>query len=150
VREPGAGTSRPPNLARVRTARPRITRPLRATKVAWCEKVLAVEQVEGEAPGPGSRYEVVHRPVPLRPERRMAYECLEWEPPLRIRWREDDGDDLIHVTYELELVGTSTRMTQSDDARLGAPRLLHPLMRAGIGRDVARQLRALKRLLERG
>jgi hypothetical protein len=118
--------------------------------VRWCDKVLAVEQVEGDGPGPGSRYEVVHRPIPLRPPRRMAHECLEWEPPVRIRWREDDGYDVFDVTYALESVWTSTRLTQRSDARLGAPRLLHPLLRGGIGRDVARQLRALKRLLERG
>ena len=118
--------------------------------VRWCAKVDAVEQVAGEGPGPGSRYEVVHRPIPLRPARRMAYECLDWEPPKLIRWREHDGDDVIDVTYELEPLWTATRFTQRDDARLRAPRLLHPLLRAGIGRDVARQLRSLKRLLERG
>jgi hypothetical protein len=117
--------------------------------VRWCDKVLTVEQVHGDGPGPASRYEVVHRPIPLRPPRRMAQECLEWEPPVRIRWREDDGYDVFDVTYELEPVWTATRLTQRSDARLGAPRLLHPLLRGGIGRDVARQLRALKRLLER-
>jgi uncharacterized protein YndB with AHSA1/START domain len=116
----------------------------------WCEKVRSVEQVEGDEPGPGSRYAVLHRPVPLRPPRWMAYECLEWDPPSRIRWREDDDHDVIEVTYELEPVRTATRFTQRDDARLGAPRPLQPLLKAGIGRDMARQLRALKRLLERG
>jgi hypothetical protein len=118
--------------------------------VRWCKKVEAVEQVAGEGPGPGSQYLVVHRPIPLRPARRMAYQCLDWKPPNRIRWREHDGGDVIDVTYDLEPVWTATRFTQRDDARLGAPRLLHPLLRAGIGHDVARQLRALKRLLERG
>jgi hypothetical protein len=79
----------------------------------------------------------------------MTYECLEWEPPARIRWREHDSDDVIDVAYELEPVWTSTRFTQRDEARLGAPRPLHPLLRIGIGRDVARQLRTLKRVLER-
>jgi hypothetical protein len=116
----------------------------------WCKKVEAVEQVAGDGPGPGSRYEVVHRPIRLRPARRMAYECLDWEPPARIRWREHDGDDVIDVAYELESVWTATRITQVDDARLAAPRLLRPVLHAGIGRDVGRQLRALKRLLERG
>jgi Polyketide cyclase / dehydrase and lipid transport len=116
---------------------------------AWCAKVLSVEQVEGERPGPGARYEVLHRPIPLRPARRMAYTCVGWVPPVRIAWREEDGGDVIDVTYELEPVWTSTRLTQRDDARLGAPRVLHPLLRIGIGRDVARQLRTLKRVLER-
>jgi hypothetical protein len=116
---------------------------------AWCAKVLQVEQVEGDGPGPGARYEVLHRPIPFRPARRMAYTCIDWDPPGRIAWREDDGPDIINVTYELESVWTSTRLTQRDDAELGAPRALHPLLRIGIGRDVARQLRTVKRVLER-
>jgi hypothetical protein len=65
--------------------------------------VVSVELVSGERPGPGTRYAVVHRPVPLR-----------------------------------------------SHAEIGAPRVLRPLFRAGIGRDVQGQLRRLKRLLEAG
>jgi hypothetical protein len=115
---------------------------------AWCPKVLSVEQVVGEGPGPGASYQVLHRPIPLRPARRMAYTCVEWDAPRRIAWREDDGVDLIDVTYELEPVWTSTRLTQRDEARLGAPRIMQPLFRIGLGRDVGRQLGALKLLLE--
>jgi uncharacterized protein YndB with AHSA1/START domain len=114
----------------------------------WCHKLVSVEQVVGEGPGPGGRYVVVHKPVPGRPEREMAYECVAWDPPRRIEWREDDGTDVIRVTYELGNLGGRTRVTQRDDAELGAPRLLQPLFKAGIGRDIARQLGALKRLLE--
>jgi uncharacterized protein YndB with AHSA1/START domain len=116
----------------------------------WCAKVLSVEQIEGEGPGPGARYEVLHRPLPLRPPRRMTYTCVAWEPPVRIRWHEDDGADVLDVTYALEAVWTATRLTQRDEGRLGAPRILQPLVRVGVGRDVAQQLRALKRVLERG
>jgi uncharacterized protein YndB with AHSA1/START domain len=116
----------------------------------WCAKVLSVEQIEGEGPGPGARYEVLHRPLPLRPPRRMTYTCVAWEPPVRIQWHEDDGADVLDVTYELEAVWTATRLTQRDEGRLGAPRILQPLVRVGVGRDVAQQLRALKRVLERG
>jgi hypothetical protein len=116
---------------------------------AWCAKVEQVEQVEGDGPGPGARSEVLHRPIPLRSARRMAYTCVDLDPPRRVAWRERDGADVIEVTYELESVWTSTRLTQRDEARLAAPRALHPLLRIGIGRDVARQLRTLKRVLER-
>jgi len=116
----------------------------------WCEKVLSVDQVSGDAPGPGSRYEVLHKPIPLRPPRRLAHTCVAWDPPERIWWRQDDGVDLFEVTYELEPVWTATRFTQRSYARLGAPRLLYSVFRAGIGRDIARQLRALKRVLEPG
>ena len=49
---------------------------------------------------------------------------------------------------ELELVWSSTRLTQREQARLDAPRMMHPLFRIGLGRDVRRQLGALKQLLE--
>jgi uncharacterized protein YndB with AHSA1/START domain len=112
----------------------------------WCRKVQSVEHLSGE--GAGARWAVVHKPVPGRPARRMEYECVAFEPPHQIVWREDDGTDVIRVTYELAETGSDTRMTQRDEAELGAPRLLHPLMRAGIGHDVGRQLKALKALLE--
>ena len=116
----------------------------------WCEKVLYVEQVEGDEPGPGAEYTVVHRPIPLRPPRTMRHVCVDWDPPHRIVWEEDDGHDVIDVVYELESVWTSTRFTQEDTAQLGTPRLLRPLVKMGIQRDMGRQLRALKQLLERG
>ena len=57
---------------------------------------------------------------------------------------------MFEVTYLLtDLGGGRTRMRQVSRATLGAPRLLRPLYRAGIGRDLAGQLKALKGLLER-
>ena len=104
---------------------------------AWCAKVLVVDQVEGDGPGPGAAYEVLHR-------------CLSWERPHRIAWREDDGADVIDVEYDLEAIWTSTRFTQRDEiVRLGAPRILRPLMKAGIRRDIERQLQQLQGVLER-
>jgi uncharacterized protein YndB with AHSA1/START domain len=114
----------------------------------WCPKLVSVEQLEGDGPGPGGRWRVVHRPVPVRPARTMDYRCLAWEPPHRIEWREDDGTDVLTVTYTLAEEAGGTRLTQRDDAQLGAPRILHPLMRIGIGHDLAGQLRRLKRLLD--
>ena len=114
----------------------------------WCRKVLRVEQVEGSAPGPGAVYAVTHRPVPFRPVRELRLSCLGWDPPYSIDWREEDGVDAIDVRYELERVaGGSTRLRQRDRAELGAPRALHPFLRVGIGRDVARQLRTLRTVL---
>jgi hypothetical protein len=54
------------------------------------------------------------------------------------------------VTYELEPTDSGTRMRQSRRATINAPRLLHPLYRIGIARDIARQLKALKKELEGG
>ena len=110
--------------------------------VRWCPKVKSVELVEED------RYAVVHKPVPGKPERQMDMTRVAFEPPRRIGWREDDGTDVFEVTYELEDLGGRTRFTQRSVAELGAPRLLRPIYRAGIGRDIARQLKALKKLLE--
>ena len=110
----------------------------------WCPKVLSVEQIEGDGPGAGARYQVIHRPIPLRPPRQMAYVCVGSQVPSALEWREEDGSDTVTVTYSLEDLGSKTRMTQQSDAELGAPRVLHPLMRIGIGHDIGRQLKALK------
>jgi uncharacterized protein YndB with AHSA1/START domain len=115
----------------------------------WREKVLDVRQTHGDGPGPGSVYEVLHRPLPRRPARRVTRTCVAWEPPHRIAWHDDDGTDVVDVAYGLESVWTSTRLTRRDDARLGALPVLRPLRRIGIGRDVGRELRTLKRVLER-
>jgi uncharacterized protein YndB with AHSA1/START domain len=116
----------------------------------WCPKVESVEHVAGECTGPGARYAVVHRPIPLRPARRLDHRCVGWSPPRRIEWLEDDGTDRFEVTYELEGIDGDTHLTQTTSPTLGVTRLLHPVLRLGIGADVARQLRALKRLLESG
>jgi uncharacterized protein YndB with AHSA1/START domain len=115
----------------------------------WCPKVKSVEPLDPTAPGPAARFLVVHRPVPLRPPRRMEHTLVAWDPPKRIDWLEDDGHDRIEVTYTLDLEDGATRFTQRDDAELGAPRLLQSMMRAGIAADISSQLRRLRRHLER-
>src|SRR3954470_17569345 len=107
----------------------------------WCPKVLSVE-------GGPERYDVVHKPVPLRSARRLSMTRVREDPPRRIEWLQDDGTDVFRVTYSLEATATGTLFCQRSDADVGVPRFLHPLWRHGIGRDVARQLRELKRVLE--
>jgi uncharacterized protein YndB with AHSA1/START domain len=114
----------------------------------WCPKVDSVEPLTGDDIGPGARHSVVHRPVPFRPARVMDHHCVSWSPPELIEWREDDSSDSFEVTYLLEEEGGGTRLTQTSEARLGAPRLLHPVFRAGIGRDISVQLKSLKQILE--
>lgn len=117
--------------------------------VLWCPKVASVTPDEAGGSGPGSAWVVVHRPIPLRPARRMTYRLIDWDPPARIDWHEDDGHDRIEVTYLLEqLSADATRLTQRDELQLGAPRRLHRLMRHGIRRDVRGQLRRLRDHLE--
>ena len=110
----------------------------------WCRKVKSVE-------GEGDRFDVVHKPVPLRPARRMKLRVVASEPPRRVETTQDDGSDVFRVTYELEPTSTGTRLRQRSDAEIGAvPRVLFPLWRQGIRRDISRQLLDLKRLLESG
>jgi len=114
----------------------------------WCPKVKSVSLESGSAGD--ARYAVVHKPVPGKPERLMEMTCVAWDPPHRLDWREDDGSDVFVVSYLLEPLdaGRATRLTQTSDASIGAPKLLRPIYRAGIGRDIAGQLRRLKKLLE--
>ena len=78
----------------------------------------------------------------------MHYSLVDWDPPRRIEWLEDDGHDVLEVTYTLESAGDATRITQRDHAELSAPKLLRPVMRIGIGVDIAKQLKRLRRHLE--
>ena len=61
---------------------------------------------------------------------------------------EDDGSDTFQATYTLEDVNGSTRFTQRSVASLSTARLLAPIMRHGIGRDIDMQLKQLKATLE--
>jgi uncharacterized protein YndB with AHSA1/START domain len=115
----------------------------------WCSRVLSVEQVAGDGPGPGARYRAVHRPIRLRKPLDLAVEVLAVEPPHRMTLRERDDDGVFDVAYELRADGAGTRMTQYDQVDLtGVPGVLHPLARRTIGRHLDEQLTALKALLE--
>ena len=108
----------------------------------WCPKVVSTELADS------GRYAVVHKPIPGRAAREMTMTCRSQEPPARIEWYEDGGSDTFQVTYTLEDVNGSTRFTQRSVASLSTPRLLAPVMRHGIGRDIDKQLKRLKATLE--
>jgi uncharacterized protein YndB with AHSA1/START domain len=109
----------------------------------WCPKVVSTELADSDG-----LYAVVHKPIPGRPAREMSMTCRSQEPPARIEWYEDDGSDTFQVTYTLEDVNGSTRFTQQSIASLSTSRLLAPVMRHGIGRDIDKQLKRLKATLE--
>jgi hypothetical protein len=114
---------------------------------AWRPAVLMVDQVGGDGPGPGARYQVLHRPRRSRAGRPTTLTCVDWRPPARIAWRWEADGDVVEVSYALEPVWTSTRFTQRHE--LGAARVLGPAVRLARGRDMERQLRALRLRLER-
>lgn len=111
----------------------------------WCPKVKAVEAA-GER-----RWRVTHKPVPLRPPIELMVEHLAADAPSRLSMREEDDAAVFQVEYRLERDGSATRFTQISEfdwKRL--PRFLHGTFRRGVERDVRRQLRELKRVLEPG
>ena len=74
----------------------------------WCEKVVSVDQVAGEGPGPNAQYRVMHRPRPRKPPVELAMQVVEFDPPHRLRWREEDPDAVFNVVYELKPDGPRT------------------------------------------
>jgi uncharacterized protein YndB with AHSA1/START domain len=82
----------------------------------WRARVVSVEQVEGDGPGPGARYDVVARAGRLRRPRHTTRTCIAWERPARIAWRDDDGAE---TTFALESVWTATRITHIGGAERG-------------------------------
>ena len=116
----------------------------------WCEKVVSVEQVAGAGPGPGARYRVMHAPRPRKPPVELAMEVVEFNPPHRLRWWEEDADAVFDVLYELEPEGSGTRLTQGDEIDWKIPKPLRPIGRIMVSRDIKRQFQSLKQVLEGG
>jgi uncharacterized protein YndB with AHSA1/START domain len=114
----------------------------------WCAKVESAEQVRGSGPGSGASYRVTHRPVRLKGPKELAVTVEEFEPPHRMRMREEDGDAVFDVTYELQPTQGGTRLSQNDQIDWKIPRFQLPIARRMVSRDVQNQLSALKRLLE--
>jgi uncharacterized protein YndB with AHSA1/START domain len=114
----------------------------------WCKKVISVQQVTGGDPGPGASYLVVHRPRRLEKPKELAVTVQEFNPPRRMRVREEDDDSVFYVTYDLEPAGAGTRLTQRDQIEWRIPRFQRPIARWMVGRDIENQLSTLKRVLE--
>jgi uncharacterized protein YndB with AHSA1/START domain len=116
----------------------------------WCAKVVSVEQLAGQGPGPDARYRVMHRPRPFRPPVELIVDVAEFHPPRRLRWREEDHDAVFNVLYDLEPTPSGTRMKQVDEIEWKIGKAALPIARLIVSRDMGRQFRTLKRLLEAG
>jgi hypothetical protein len=110
--------------------------------------VISVQQVTGGDPGPDASYLVVHRPRRLEKPKELAVTVQEFNPPRRMRVREEDDDSVFYVTYDLEPAGAGTRLTQRDQIEWRIPRFQRPIARWMVGRDIENQLSTLKRVLE--
>ena len=116
----------------------------------WCEKVVSVQQLAGDGPGRDARYRVMHRPRPFKPAVALTMDVVEFDPPHRLRWREEDADAVFDVLYELEPIAPGTRIKQVDDIDWKIGKAALPIARLMVSRDIGRQFRSLKRLLESG
>jgi hypothetical protein len=70
------------------------------------------------------------------------------DAPHRLRWREEDADAVFNVLYELEPTGSGTQIKQVDDIEWKIGKAALPIARLMVSRDISRQFRSLKRLLE--
>jgi hypothetical protein len=62
---------------------------------------------------------------------------------------EEDEASVFNVEYRLQPTAAGTRFTQVSDFRWKTlPRILHKIFERGVRRDVRRQLRELKKVLE--
>ena len=116
--------------------------------VRWCPKVIAVEQIAGDGPGADAKYRVMHRPRPLRAAVPLTMDVVEFDPPSRLRWREEDADAVFDVLYELAPRGSGTELRQIDDIDWKIGKAALPIARFMVSRDIERQFRSLKQLLE--
>lgn len=115
----------------------------RANDPKWCRKVKAVE------PAGEDRWKVWHKPVPLRPLALLETKHLRVEPPTYLSMREEDHASVFDVEYRLAPTADGTSFTQVSEVNWKKlPGALQPIFGYGVRRDVAAQLRQLKRSLE--
>jgi Polyketide cyclase / dehydrase and lipid transport len=87
----------------------------------WCKKAISVQQLGGDGPGPDATYRALHRPFRLHKPKELTVTVEEFNPPRRMRLREEDDDAVFYVTYELQSAGPGTRLTQrAEDSKLPA------------------------------
>ena len=113
----------------------------------WCPRVLSCEQVEGDGPAAGARFEALHRPT-LRRRHIRSIETVEFDPPRRIVWRQTDEVGAFTITYELDTSADGTRLVQRDEIDWRIARPFVPLGSRIVRRHMRDQLATLKRVLE--
>lgn len=109
----------------------------------WCPKVRHVE------PAGPARWRVLHQPMPLRPVVELVLERVDAAPPWHLELREEDSSSVFVVEYRLSASARGTRFTQiSEFGWKALPKLAQRLLALGVRRDLKRQARELKRVLE--
>ena len=113
----------------------------------WCSRVKWCRQTAGEGPGPGARYETLHRPTRLKPAQTRSIEVIEFDRPTLIRWRQEDDNGVFTIGYSLEPVGDGVRFIQRDAIDWKIPWFYTPIAKRTVDAHISRQLRDLARLL---
>lgn len=89
------------------------------------------------------------RSIPLRPAAVLTVDQLAAEAPQRLVLREQGNSSIFNVECRLQSTSAGTRFTQSSEfSWKGLPAFAQRLLALGVRRDVRRQLRDLKRVLE--
>jgi hypothetical protein len=84
-----------------------------------------------------------------RAARSSALTRVDCVPPHRIAWRWEAEGEIVDVSFALEPVWTSTRLTMRQESRLHGPRFLRRVLKWAAARDLDRRLEALRKRLER-
>lgn len=113
----------------------------------WCPRTGACEQVVGEGPEVGARFELEHDPSLQRPHTRRI-EIVELEPPTKVVTVQEDQIASFRITYLLEHSPRGTRLTQRDEIDWRINPLARPIGRTIVKRHMGEQLRSLKELME--
>jgi uncharacterized protein YndB with AHSA1/START domain len=117
----------------------------------WCASVVACEQRAGDGPGADARYLARHKPTPFHRVMPRSVEVVEYAPPRLLRWRQEDGNGVFDITYEVEPAAGGARFTQRDRIEWKVPGPVGRLAeRLFVRRHVGEQMEDLKRLLEEG
>ena len=113
----------------------------------WCPRVGNCEQVEGDGPSVGARYELEHSPS-LQPRHTRRIEITELELPRKAVTVQEDRIARFTISYFLEPIAAGTRLTQRDDIEWKIGALSQLIGKRIINRHLGEQLHSLKRLLE--
>ena len=109
----------------------------------WCRAVRSVGALDEH------RWRVVHKPIPMRPPRDLELRQREAEAPRRLALRQEDAAAVFDIEYRLEPTREGTRFTPVSQFEWKTlPRALHGAFGRAVRREVRRQLRTLKALVE--
>lgn len=116
--------------------------------IRWCPSIDELEQVEGDAPAVGARYRFQHNPGPHT--LRADSEIIKFTPPRQFKLRARDEYHDMHIEYSLSSVNGGTEMTQVSRIEFlkGFQRYIAPVIGILIGKELEKQFRNLKQIME--